>query len=374
MQRHWSLRCGRVWVILLLVGMLAGHCAAARRPSAQLPREFDPGLMYLQARPYERLYVKVDRIEGVAVDPRWLVELKDFLATYCRKPGGVQVAQGRAIPLAGVRGLSPNEIAGTRIEGPPDRPGQTAFLYVLFYDSKKLGMKKPDNPHVSYGDYPCAIYYDVAYARREQSYFAGNALRHEAGHALGLCKDRSHSDGAHCTNKDCLMYWTFVLQRDWFKRPPVRKVLCEKCRKDLSEAQAARPDRRLFFNGPMLVRQERDYWVLSYPGMVGLAFDRQHALDWQGLLRSYRQWIKAQGRDNDSSIYAVWHLKAQGKEGIAHLKAAIEKAKKDPSPLVQDTAREAQRELQRELKRKPLQISAELESNWTAASIERGGE
>ena len=309
--------------------------------------------MYLQAGPYDRLYVKVDKVEGTAVDQKWLDELKEFLVTYCRKPGGIQMAQGAPVPLAEARGLSPSEIAGLRLEGPPGgSASHTAYLYVLFYDSKKLGMKRPDNPHVSYGDYPCAIYFDIAYARKEQGYFAANALRHEAGHALGLCKDRSHGDGAHCTNKSCLMYWTFVLRRDWFKHPPVRKQLCAQCQRDLLAGQAAKPDQRFFFNGPVLVRQEKDYWVLSYPGMVGLAFDRQHAMDWQGLLRSYRAWIKAQGKDKSggSSIYAVWQLKAQGKDGVARLKDAIDQARKDPSPLVQDTAKEAQRELQKELR------------------------
>jgi hypothetical protein len=351
--------------------MLAGAGGMARRSTAQLPRNLDQERMYLQPAPYSRLYVKVDRVEGVTVDPQWLADLKDFLVTCCRKPGGVQVVQGAAIPLATVKGLSPNEIAAMRIEGPPGGAGRTASLYVLFYDSKKLGMKKPDNPHVSYGDYPCAIYYDVAYAPREQSHFAGNALRHEAGHALGLCKDRSHGDGAHCRNKSCLMYWTFVFKRDWHKHPPVRKQLCADCRQDLAEAQDAGPDGRFFFSGPVLVRQEKDYWVLSYPGMVGLAFDRQHAMDWQGLLRSHRARIRAQGKGTDGGIYAVWQLKAQGKDGVDRLKKAIEKAKKDPSSLVQDTAREAQRELQKELKRQPTRIAASLEKGWAAATINR---
>ncbi len=359
-----------LWVVLACSGMIVSGCAAAKKSSAQLPLEFDQERMFLQAAPYDRLYVEVDRVEGVTVDPRWLAELKDFLANCCRKPGGIQMVQGKPIPLADARGLSPNELAGMRLEGPATP--RTAYLYVLFYDSKKLGRKKPDNPHVSYGDYPCAIYYDVAYARKEQGYFAANALRHEAGHALGLCKDRSHGDGAHCSNKNCLMYWTFVLKRDWFKRPPIRKQLCARCQKDLLEAQAGKPDQRFFFNGPVLVRQEKDYWVLSYPGMVGLAFDRQHAMDWEALLRSYRAWIQTRGKTNGSSIYAVWQLKAQGKDGIGRLKKAIEQARHDPSPLVQDTAREAQRELQKELRRKPTKIAASLQEEWTAAAISRG--
>lgn len=369
MVRHWSVRCRCIWVTMVCLGVLAGAGGMARRSTVQLPRDLEQERMYLQSAPYSRLYVKVDRVEGVTVDPRWLADLKDFLVTTCDKPGGVQVVQGKPIPLASVKGLSPNEIAGLRLEAPPGGAGRAACLYVLFYDSKALGMKEPDNPHVSYGDYPCAIYYDVAYAPREQSHFAGNALRHEAGHALGLCKDRRHGDGAHCKNKSCLMYWTFVFKRDWRKHPPVRKQLCADCRRDLAAVRDAAPDGRFFFSGPVLVRQEEGYWVLSYPGMMGLAFDRQHAMDWRELLRSHRARIRARGKDGDNGIYAVWQLRAQGKDGIERLKKAIEKAKKDPSPLVRDTARQAQRDLHRELKQRPDRIAASLEKGWAAATI-----
>jgi hypothetical protein len=356
-------------LVLSCAFVLSGGVAAAGKDPAQLPQAFAPEVMYLQPSPYERLYVKVDRVEGTTVDARWLADLKDFLAAHCRKPGGIQMAQGAPIPLAAARGLSPSEIAGMRIEGPPAGAVRTAYLYVLFYDSSKLGRRRPDNPHVSYGDYPCAIYYDIAYARKEQAYFAANALRHEAGHALGLCKDRSHGDGAHCSNRSCLMYWTFELRRGWSRSPPARKQLCSDCLRDLRQTRVSRPDGRFFFAGPVLVRQEKSYWVLSYPGVVGLAFDKRHAMDWRGLVRNYRAWIRTQGKSTDGSICAIWQLEARGRERIAHLKRAIEQARNDPSPLVQDTARQVQRQLRRGLERKPMKTAASLERQRAAASM-----
>ncbi len=372
MASQWSQWRRLAGAVVLLAAVIVGGGGAAGKEPAQFARAFDPEVTYLQSSPYERLYVKVDRVEGVSVDPRWLADLKGFLAAYCRKPKGIRMERGNPIPLAVVKGLSPSEIAGMRIEGPPAGSVRTAYLYVLFYDSRKLGQRKPDNPHVSYGDYPCAIYYDVAYARKEQACFAANALRHEAGHALGLCKERSHGDGAHCSNKNCLMYWTFVLSRDWSRHPPVRKQLCKDCLRDVRQAQAGQASGRFFFAGPVLVRKEKSYWVLSYPGMVGLAFDKQHATDWRGLVRNYRVWIRQQGRNGDQSIYAVWQLKAQGRDGAARLNQAIEQARKDPSPLVQDTAKEAQRQLRRELKHKPVKITGSLEREWAGASVSTG--
>lgn len=361
--------CGAV--VLFAAGM-AGAGTAAGENGSQLPRAFDPEVTYLRPSPYDRLYVKVDRVEGVTVNPRWLADLKDFLKAYCRKPKGIQMQQGKPIPLKAVKGLSPSQIAAMRIEGPPAGSVRTAYLYVLFYDSSRLGRTRPDNPHVSCGDYPCAIYYDVAYARKEQPYFAANALCHEAGHALGLCKNRSHGDGVHCSNKDCLMYWTFVLSRDGSRPPVVRKPLCKDCLQDLRQAQTGPPSGRFFFAGPVLVRQEKSYRVLSYPGMVGLTFDRQHATDWRGLLRDYRAWIRTKGKAADGSVYAVWQLRDRDRDSAVRLKQAIEQARKDPSPLVQDTAKEVQRQLRRERQRTPAKVAASREHGWFAASVSAG--
>jgi len=372
MTLNWGRRFRFAWVVLGCAAILVGGGAAAGKGPAPSPQPVGPEATYLRPAPYDRLYVKVDRVEGVSVDPRWLADLKAFLAAHCRKPRGIQMEQGKPIPLKAVKGYSPNQIAGMRIDGPPAGAVRTAYLYVLFYDSRKLGHKRPDSPHVSYGDYPCAIYYDVAYARKEQPYFAPNALRHEAGHALGLCKNRAHGDGVHCSDKACLMYWTFVLPRDWSHHPPVREELCKDCLNDLRQAQADRPDGRFFFAGPVLVRQEKSYWVLSYPGMVGLAFDRQHATDWRGLVHDYRVWIRTKGKTADGGVYAVWQLRAQSRDAVSRLNQALERARKDPSPLVQDTAKEAQRQLRLELKRKPAKLAASLTQEWAAASVSPG--
>lgn len=347
-------RFAYVLAMCLVIVVAAGGAAGKSAPSRVAPASTDPDPVYLKSSPYNRLYVEVDTVEGANVDPRWLTQLKAFLVQYGNKPGGVRLVRGKTIPLSQVKGLSPNEIAGMNIEGPPagSDTRHTAFIYVLFYDSRKLGARKPDNPHVSYADYPCAIYFDTAYARGAQQAFAVNALRHEAGHVLGLCKNRSHGDGSHCRDPHCLMYPTLMLPPKWFCRPTPQKELCAACRKDLQAGQSSRGDPRFSFAGPVLVRHEKDYWVMSAPGLVSLVFDSREAADWRGMLLQYRQWLRQRPGGSSRGIYAVWQIQAQGTSGVSHLKTALADARRDTSPLVQSAARDAQLRLDKDLAKK----------------------
>ncbi len=364
-------RCVMLSLLACLIALSAG-CAAAGKRSAKLPHAFDPEQLYLKQAPYDRLFVKVDRLEGVKVEPAWLAEIQAFLATCCPKPGGVKIVQGEPIPLAQARDLDPAEIAGLRIDGPPANLAdtRTAYLYLLFYDSEVLGRAEPDNPHVSFADYPCAVYYDVAYARNEQGHFAANALRHEIGHALGLCKNTSHGDGAHCENEGCLMYSTFVLEKGWYTRPPVRKHLCEQCRSDLQASGTGPAVASYSFRGPMLVRQEEGYWVMNLPGLVALAFDSRHAADWRSVTQAYRRWLDANARDGRGSIFAMWQVEPRDGQDARRIAEAIDRARRDPSEMVRRAADKARRALKGS-RGQPVQVATALDDQWAAAEISR---
>lgn len=353
-----------VSLVAICLVIVLGTAGAARRPAASKRSHTarksaparpvaspDPDPLYVRSSPYNRLFVEVDTVQGTVVDPRWLAELKAFLVQFADKPAGVHLVQGRSIPLSQAKGLSPNEIAGLNIQGPPAGARSTAFIYVLFYDSHKLGARKPDNPHVSYADYPCAIYFDTAYGRGAQRAFAVNALRHEAGHVLGLCKNRAHGDGAHCRNPKCLMYPTLTLSPKWYLHPAPRKDLCPACRRDLAATRAAGPDPRFRFEGPVLVRHEKGYWVMSTPGLVSLVFDSRQAADWRGMLANYRQWVRQRPSDRPQGICTAWQFQARTPKGIVRLKTALADARRDASPLVQTAARDAETQLHKELTR-----------------------
>jgi hypothetical protein len=57
-----------------------------------------PERLYLQDRPCARVYVEVDRMEGVSLPKRWADELKAFFEKYCLKPDGVDVVLDARLP------------------------------------------------------------------------------------------------------------------------------------------------------------------------------------------------------------------------------------------------------------------------------------
>ena len=76
-----------VIMTVLLIWIVSG-CGSK---SAKLPAYMRPELLYLKERPYSRLYVEVDTVEGVEVPEKWLDTLKGFLSTHCSKPDGIEI-------------------------------------------------------------------------------------------------------------------------------------------------------------------------------------------------------------------------------------------------------------------------------------------
>ncbi|GAF99206.1 unnamed protein product, partial [marine sediment metagenome] len=168
--------------------------------------------------------------------------------------------------------------------------------YVLFYNSKHLGARKTRPPHVG-RHYPCAIYYDVAYWKRIQQYYVRAALKHEAGHVLGLCKGTAHGDGVHCADKDCLMrpkmLVKFSISRWLLRRrqEEVQAELCEQCRRDIEAAKEQPPSRHMSFRGPALLRQEEGYCVASLPWHVEVSLRPAEDVDGWEILANVRRTI-----------------------------------------------------------------------------------
>ena len=100
----------------------------------QLSGFWQPHLLYLLDSPYPRLYVEVDAVEGCAPEDATLNKLRDFLATHCRKPEGIEIARSDVIPIKDARGVPSKALAHKFLNGPPENTGDSspAFLYVLF--------------------------------------------------------------------------------------------------------------------------------------------------------------------------------------------------------------------------------------------------
>lgn len=325
--------------------------------SGLMPTYQKPELLYLQAEPYPRLYVEIDTVEGTEPDGKALAELKDFLAKYCDKPGGIEMVRDEPIPLAEAKRTHPYFLALKNMSGPPQSDGEkpTAYLYILFYDSKRLGHRKKFNPHVNCG-YPCAIYYDVAYWRVFQQHFFAKALKHEAGHVLGLCKSTTHGDGAHCRNKDCLM-WPKIsvrLRTILFGIAPPKKQedLCEDCRRDLEAARQSDPDSHLTFSGPVLVRREQGYFVASLPITVKVSFQPVESFDGRAMLvdtlRFFAEAAAEAAKIKKNRVLSLVNCSDKF-TSIADERAAYERLTKDPSRPVSGWAKHKIKELDKKL-------------------------
>ncbi len=225
------------------------------------------------ARPYDKLLVEVDAVEGSEPNAAELADLKTFLAHFTSKPGGVTVKLDNLIPPAKARGRAADSLALEYLNGPSDE--QTAFLYVLCYRGRLSPLRgQAENPNFTHYPYPSAIFINRAYAF---GWFSLSSrarqliMRHEVGHALGLADNRRHSERGHCTNEGCLM--RPGLRFDFFRlltfRPPFTNTeFCADCRRDLESYQLAdAPPGARFWQG-YFVRSGEGYHVFTLPGMV----------------------------------------------------------------------------------------------------------
>ncbi len=210
-------------------------------------------------------------MEGTAPNKDELASLKEFLQENCLKPGGIEVVIDDLIPRSEAKGRLSRSLALERLDGPPD--GETAFLYFLFYDSS-LSKEKKAKPVTLMSPYPGAIFVDhqsVNYRHRRLKDFRRRIMLHEAGHALGLCRNAAHGDGLHCTDEKCLMNPTIWIKYRHFLiggDPLHQKDFCAECRSDLAANRAAEPPANLRFHGSYIIRSEEHYHVVSRPNLI----------------------------------------------------------------------------------------------------------
>lgn len=258
-------------VTALLIWIVSG-CGSK---SVKLPTYMRPELLYLSEQPYSRLYVEVDTVEGVKVPEKWLDMLKEFLSTHCSKPDGIEIVRDEPIPFDDIKDMPIGPASILCLDGPdPNSSPQPAYLHVFFYDKDKIFKTTRKEPHVI-SICPSTIFYNVDCGYRLDKIIKFT-LPHEAGHVLGLCKNTEHSDGAHCTNKKCLM------------RPgpdhlqslglllfgiPFKSDLCDDCLSDLEAYKSESSDPNLTFDGPFLIRKEDGYSVATLPYCVLLIPD-----------------------------------------------------------------------------------------------------
>ena len=282
---------------------VSAGCSTAKPPAspgnlgaAQTTVFWKPDLLYRYETPYRQLDVEVDAVRGCEPTDKTLDRLKDFLATYCKKPDGIQIVREPVIPRSAARGLTADGLACKVMKGPPTNSGgpPPAFLEVLFYDSQLTydnGIPetgdpganpalKPSRPvpesQTEWEPYPALIMMNT---RGYPKILEGPLLTHEAGHALGLVNRTNYVADHHCTDSNCLMYpklnavavlhiHRLLLGSRAFTYTISQTNLCARCLAELADDAKLPPPTNCYFAGAVMVRSEIGYHVLSLPNRV----------------------------------------------------------------------------------------------------------
>jgi hypothetical protein len=346
----------RMLVLAALTVMVLArvHCTSSGPGISMVQRErvsfWNPHLLYLKAVPHTSMYIEIDAVEGSGPDAREIARLVEFLKKYCDKPGGIMVDLDPAIPGAAASGESEGSLALRYLDGPPREAAarNPAFLYILYYDSTRMGKGDraepvPDKPHVSLLPYPAVIFIDRHYNPWGHDMW-DLFVMHEMGHLLGLTRNLDHGDGMHCDDRACLMnekarigFFNWLLGRE---RPGDQSDICGRCKLDLERYMRMEPDPDLRFVGPVLVRGGEGYSVVSLPGLVELYVGDPQGLDYRDILADARR--ASAGLREDSSVWVYYREAADMENRNMRVPAALENARKDPYELVR---RIAEREL-----------------------------
>ena len=277
---------------LFLAGCSTAKTERLEMPSVERVSFWQPHLLYLQSSVHSRLYVEIDAVEGCEPSDDAVNKLREFLTSYCNKPEGAEIVRSDVIPVKEARGLPRYGLAHRFLDGPPKNAGSTpAFIYILFYDgalcdqrtvsktSRNVPEKESERNLNAYAEslpYPAMVFMNEHYL---PSAMKDNGLLHEAGHLLGLVRRPRGNSALHCPDMTCRMTQVSHLNRIYLDR--MRSVfqdrfrkhyeqLCQDCVAELTSSSAAATPTNLHFIGPVLVRSEAGYHVLSLPGRVRL--------------------------------------------------------------------------------------------------------
>lgn len=177
----------------------------------------------LSADRYDKLNVEIQYMAGFKPTTQTLDNLKAFLEQRLNKPGGITFVQ-TAIAAQSKTSYSFSDIeAIEKVNKTVAGNTTTLTVYFLFLDgdysestssSKVLG--------IAYGQSSMAIFektikqFSGGIGKPSVANLETSVIEHEFGHTMGLVNSgtamqTAHMDadhGAHCSNKDCLMYYS----------------------------------------------------------------------------------------------------------------------------------------------------------------------
>ena len=295
---------------LTLAGCSTGDATRSREGSdiVQSMSFWQPYLLYILASPHPRLYVEVDAVEGCAPSDRVLNKLRDFLTTYCNKPGGIEIGRSDVIPIATARGILPNPLARKYLDGPPDDPNapSPAFMYVLYY-SGALSDKHPGP---------------------------------EAGHAGKKITSRPRQRNVH-PHADFLPYPAIIFMNKYFHFSRFilgwQRRLCKRCVAELADSSRQAPPSNLCFVGPVLVRSENGYHILSLPRCMRIVLGDLAEQDCRDFAAGVRAETPAPSDDNEEFLVDA-QIKQEVLDDPVKMRDIINRVKNDPYEAVRGAA------------------------------------
>jgi hypothetical protein len=351
------LPCLLLALCLVLIGCFNPRTSSNQAALIERMNSRQPFSLYLLASPHARLYVEIDAVEGCEPSDGDLAKLRDFLADCCNKPGGVEVVRDDVIPRTAARGISPEALARKYVTGPPEskNPGP-AFLYVLCHDNPlsagpavwetghpalaraATAGERTRNPRVNLL-LPTMILMNMRHASAGE---AADMLKHEPGHVMGLgCRDTGAAH-YHCAQPACLMYSTFPgpITRLFLSKESIQpKKLCRQCLAQLDQAAHAAPATNLQFCGPVLVRREAGYAVLSVAGRTRVLFSDWNEQDCREFTTALQGETPVRG--GGSGWRSEWSAKPEALQKPAELAGTLHAAEEDPYQPVREVAASA---------------------------------
>jgi len=291
---------------------------------------------------YRSISVEVVAVQGIQPSQKAIDSMVSFLRQETGKP--VTVTNGAVIPKEQADRLTPEAMATLAFNGP--KHDDEAYLPILFYcdegASNKYDGWVPSTYH-------CGIFVNMAFAQPYDSAMAWT-LRHESSHVLGLCRNRSHGDGVHCNDSNCVMYHAQVIRDSLTamiftsnaatierreKQSRANMNLCSKCQEDLHQPAAQATGNDVEFAGPFLVRHEKGYCVASLAAYTFIMFGDAPQFDWKRQLADARKSVLEHAAelktDPGSSLCACARITVDdhSPESIASARNVFERVKQD---------------------------------------------
>ncbi len=171
---------------------------------------------FLSSRKYEKLQVEICYVQGFEPDQNSLDQLKSFLDARIHKPEGISFKY-TSIPATGKSSYDLDDINEIEKDYRNDFSRHDELVVFVFFADAPYAQGEVLG--LAYGTTACAIFEKTVQdnsggiGQPTQVVLETTVLEHEFGHLIGLVDagtpmvSAHASDGHHCNNQSCLMYY-----------------------------------------------------------------------------------------------------------------------------------------------------------------------